>query len=195
MASRYDTRTALIVVDVQNDFADPDGALSVAAGEVVVRAVNVELEAARNANATIAYTQDWHPPSTSHFATDGGTWPVHCVQGTWGAPLHPDLLVAGQVVRKGSNGEDGYSGFTMRDPLTHENASTGRDEALRDRGIERAVVVGLALDVCVKETALDARRLGYGCSVVRDASAPVEMEAGDGDRACAELTAAGVDVR
>jgi len=75
----YDDRTALLVVDVQNDFAEPAGSLSVAGGLDVVPVVNAEVQAARAAGALVVYTQDWHPPSTPHFAKDGGAWPVHCV--------------------------------------------------------------------------------------------------------------------
>ena len=103
----YDRLTALVVVDVQNDFADPAGSLYVGGGEQVVPFANAEVERALEAGATIVYTQDWHPPTTPHFEKDGGIWPVHCVQGTWGADLHPDLRVEGPVVRKGSGGEDG----------------------------------------------------------------------------------------
>ena len=195
MADPYDSRTALIVVDVQNDFADPHGSLYVAGGDRVVEAVNAEIEAARGAEATIVYTQDWHPPATPHFVTDGGTWPVHCVRDTWGAALHPDLIVDGPTVRKGTGGEDGYSGFTMQDPESGEVSPTGLHELLRQHETERVVVVGLALDVCVKATALDAVELGYDTSVVADASAPVEVEPGDGDRAVAEMREIGVTVR
>ncbi|MDM7089799.1 isochorismatase family protein, partial [Enterobacter asburiae] len=117
MPERYDTSTALLVVDVQNDFADPDGGLYVSSGEEVVPIVNDEVAAARAAGAAVLYTQDWHPESTPHFAKDGGTWPTHCVQGTWGAQFHPDLDVDGPVVRKGTDGGDGYSGFSVRDPV------------------------------------------------------------------------------
>ena len=171
MPARYDPATALVVVDVQNDFADPEGSLTVAGAGAVVVAVNAEVDAALAAGATVAYTQDWHPPSTPHFAKDGGVWPVHCVGATWGAAFHPDLVVAGEVVRKGSGGEDGYSGFTMRDPITGATRSTGLDELLRERGVERVVVVGLALDYCVKATALDALGLGYACEVPLGATA------------------------
>lgn len=194
MAARYDERTALIVVDMQNDFADPAGALSVPGGIDVVGDVNAEIVAARSAGALVVYTQDWHPPRTPHFVTDGGPWPVHCVRDSWGADFHPALQVDGPTVRKGTGGEDGYSGFTMRDPVTEEDTSTGLDELLRDRGIERVVVVGLALDYCVKATALDAARLGYHVEVLLDATAAVEMTPGDGARAVEELTAAGVSV-
>lgn len=195
MSDSYDSRTALVVVDVQNDFADPAGSLFVAGGDQVVTAVNTEIEAARAGDATIVYTQDWHPPETPHFVTDGGTWPVHCVRDTWGAELHSDLTVDGPTVRKGTGGEDGYSGFSMQDPESGEVSGTGLHELLQQHDTEQVVVVGLALDVCVKATALDAVRLGYDTVVVADASAPVELEPGDGDRAVAEMREAGVTVR
>jgi nicotinamidase/pyrazinamidase len=191
----YDASTALIVVDVQNDFADPAGSLHVPGGERVVDAVNGEIEVARSAGAHVVYTQDWHPPRTPHFITDGGPWPVHCVRDTWGAELHPRLIVAGAAIRKGTAGEDGYSGFTMADPVTAERRSTGLGELLEARGVEQVVIVGLALDYCVKATALDAVELGYGCTLVREATAPVDVQAGDGDRAEQELIDAGVAVR
>lgn len=190
--ARYDASTALVVVDVQNDFADPDGSLYVRDAESVIDVANVEIEAARAAGALIVYTQDWHPPDTPHFAKDGGTWPVHCVGGTWGAELHPRLVVDGERVRKGTDGEDGYSGFTVADPVSGETSPTGLDGLLRERGIERAVVLGLATDYCVKATALDATRLGYTTTLVADGVRPVEMEPGDGQRAIDEMTAAGV---
>jgi nicotinamidase/pyrazinamidase len=187
----YGPDTALVVVDVQNDFADPQGSLSVAGGEHVVEAVNEEVDRARAAGAAVVYTQDWHPPSTPHFEKDGGVWPVHCVAGSWGAQLHPRLVVAGPVVRKGTQGEDGYSGFTMRDPRTGEETSTGLAERLRAAGARSVVVVGLATDYCVKATALDALALGFGVTVVRDAVAAVDVEPGDGARALDEVVAAG----
>jgi nicotinamidase/pyrazinamidase len=189
---RYDRRTALVVVDLQNDFADPAGGLSVADGAAIVPIVNGEIKAAIAAGGFVVYTQDWHPESTPHFAKDGGTWPVHCVGGTWGAELHPDVRVEGPRVRKGVNGEDGYSGFTMRDPTTDETVPTQLDELLRDRRIERAVVCGLATDYCVKATALDAARLGYETYLLLDAVRPVDLAPGDGDRAIDEMRAAGV---
>ena len=194
MVATYSSPVALVVVDVQNDFAEPSGALSVPGGEEVVRAVNDEIVAATTDGALVVYTQDWHPPRTPHFVTDGGPWPIHCVRDTWGAALHPDLVVAGPVVRKGTGGEDGYSGFTMRDPVTGEDMSTGLDEMLRDAGIQRVVVVGLALDYCVKATALDAVALGYACEVPLAATAAVEVSPGDGQQAIEELEAAGVRV-
>src|SRR3972149_4145553 len=104
---RYGPRTALVVVDVQNDFADPKGSLSVTGGEATIPVVNGQAAAATAAGAFVVYTQDWHPAHTPHFAQDGGVWPVPCVAGTWGAELHPALIVVGEGVRKGSNGGGG----------------------------------------------------------------------------------------
>ncbi|HEY8772777.1 MAG TPA: isochorismatase family protein, partial [Candidatus Limnocylindria bacterium] len=121
----------------------------------------------------------------------GGVWPVHCVAGTWGAELHPGLVVAGPSVRKGSNGEDGYSGFTMRDPTTGEDRPTELDGLLQQHAVERVVICGLATDYCVRGTVLDARRLGYETVVLTDAIAAVELAPGDGARALAEMAEAG----
>ncbi len=191
MRDRYGSRTALIVVDVQNDFADPAGSLFVKGAADVVRMINGEIRAATVAGSIVAYTQDWHPESTAHFAKDGGVWPVHCVGGTWGAAFHPELTVAGPSVRKGENGEDGYSGFSMKDTGTGETKPTELEAVLRERGIEKVVVVGLATDYCVSATALDATRLGFATEVLQDAIAAVDLQPGDGDRARAAMAAAG----
>ena len=190
----YDASTALVVVDVQNDFADPAGSLYVRGGEDVPAFVNAELAAARAAGALVVFTQDWHPSETPHFVTSGGVWPVHCVGGTWGAELHPALDAAPSEprIRKGTGGEDGYSGFTVAHPLTGEKASTGLEAILRQAGIRRVVVVGLATDYCVKATALDAAALGFDAAVLREGIRAVDLAAGDGDRAIAEMEAAGV---
>lgn len=187
----YDSSTALIVVDVQNDFADPNGSLYVSGGETIIPVVNEEMTRARDAGAAVVYTQDWHPESTPHFQKDGGIWPVHCVQDTWGADFHPDLEVKGEVVRKGTGGEDGYSGFTIRDPASGAEKSTELADLLRKRGVERVVVVGLATDYCVKETALDAVRLGFETTVRAEAMRAVDLQPGDGDRALEDMASAG----
>lgn len=187
----YGASTALIVVDMQHDFADPSGSLFVAGGDHIVPTVNNHIAQAVEAGSFVVYTQDWHPNETPHFVTGGGVWPVHCVRDTWGAALCDDLALAGPVVRKGTNGEDGYSGFTMRDPLTGDEQPTELNELLVERSITDVVVVGLALDVCVKATALDAVANGYSVAVVVDAVRAVELEAGDGSRAISELNAAG----
>ena len=188
----FDPAVALLVVDVQNDFADPDGSLSVTGAEEVVRAANELVRQAHAAGSHVVYTQDWHPPHTPHFEQDGGVWPVHCVAGTWGAQFHPALTVDGPTVRKGTAGEDGYSGFTMRDPVGGAECSTGLAELLRSNGVTAVVIAGLATDYCVRATALDAVGLGFQTTVARDAVAAVDVEPGDGERALEELAAAGV---
>jgi nicotinamidase/pyrazinamidase len=192
--SRYDARTALVVVDLQNDFADPAGSLSVAGGADVIPVVNRAVRDATEAGALVVATQDWHPESTPHFAKDGGVWPVHCVGGTWGAELASGFELPADVprVRKGTNGEDGYSGFTMRDPESGEEIPTELEGILRTRGIERLVVCGLATDYCVLATALDAVRLGFEVELLADAVAAVNLKPGDGERALSQMADAGV---
>ncbi|MCH7585260.1 MAG: isochorismatase family protein [Acidobacteria bacterium] len=187
----YDSETALVVVDVQNDFADPEGGLSVADGAAVVPVINQHIAAANEAGGHVVYTADWHPGSTPHFAKDGGIWPVHCVADTWGSEFHPDLVVDGPVVRKGSNGEDGYSGFTMRDPQTEETTPTELAAMLREWGVTKLIVTGLATDYCVKATALDGLSEGFSVHLIRDAVRSVDLEEGDGDRALTEVESAG----
>lgn len=188
------TRLGLIVVDMQNDFADPDGSLFVEGGDQIVVDVNELVATTQAAGGLVTYTQDWHPPSTPHFMDDGGIWPVHCVRDTWGAELHPDLAVVGPIVRKGTGGEDGYSGFTMQDPVTGEKQATELHDLLRTEGVGRVTVIGLAFDVCVKATALDAVANGYAVRVVQAASASVNLEDGDGERAATEMANAGVEL-
>jgi nicotinamidase/pyrazinamidase len=194
MAS-YDSRTALLVVDVQNDFADPAGSLYVAGGEQIVPIVNAHVEEARRAGALVVYTQDWHPEHTPHFQQDGGIWPVHCVEDSHGSAFHPDLLVADhEVVRKGHDGRDGYSGFSVRDPLSGERGDTILHEMLTAAGVERLVICGLATDYCVVETVLDARMLGYPVEVLTDAVRAVELQPGDGAAALARMRDAGAEL-
>jgi nicotinamidase/pyrazinamidase len=118
------------------------------------------------------------------------------VGGTWGSALDPrlELPETAPRVRKGANGEDGYSGFTMRDPTTGQTTTTELEALLRSAGVEAVAVVGLATDYCVKATALDAARLGFQTAVLTDAVAAVDLEPGDGKRALAELQTAGVEL-
>jgi nicotinamidase/pyrazinamidase len=190
----FDPAAALVVVDVQNDFADPRGSLSVAGGHSIIPFINGQVAAATAAGAFVAYTHDWHPAHTPHFAPDGGIWPVHCVMNTWGAELHPALVVAGPVVRKGASGEDGYSGFTMRDSETGSTIPTELEGLLRERGIERVVVCGLATDYCVVATALDAVELGFETSLLLEGIRAVDLVPGDGDRAIGLMRTAGVEI-
>jgi nicotinamidase/pyrazinamidase len=190
-AGRYDRETGLLVVDVQNDFADPAGSLHVREGETVIPIANHEIAEATAAGALVVYTQDWHPESTPHFEKDGGLWPIHCVQGSWGAMFHPELRVTGDVVRKGSSGEDGYSAFSVRDLRSGDTAPTMLQGLLESRGIRKIVVCGLATDFCVVETVTDARDLGYPVVVVREGIRAVDRKAGAGDRAVRRMRDAG----
>lgn len=194
VAPMFDPSVALIIVDVQNDFADPEGSLYVDGGDQILPLVNSLATQAMAAGSPVVLTQDWHPEETPHFIDDGGVWPRHCVRDTWGAALHPNLIVSGPVVRKGVDGEDGYSGFTVKDPLSEETTATELDRLLRDAGATSTVIVGIALDVCVKATAEDAHANGYAVTVIRDATRAVNLEPGDGDRAVEALIAGGIAV-
>ncbi len=188
------TANALLVVDVQNDFADPEGSLYVRDGESVVPFINELIDAATAAGDFVVYSQDWHPESTPHFAKDGGIWPVHCVAGTWGAELHPGLVVSGPTVRKGEGGEDGYSAFTVRDPETERETPTELTAMLRERDVERVRVVGLATDYCVAATAVDAAGAGFTTTVLADGIRGVDLRPGDSARAVARMIEAGATV-
>jgi nicotinamidase/pyrazinamidase len=192
----YDPTTALLVVDVQHDFADEDGSLYVRGGEQIVPIVNEEIRRAAQGGATIVYSQDWHPEVTPHFARDGGIWPVHCVAETWGAGFHEalDVVPDAPVVRKGHDGRDGYSAFSVRDPRSGDVEATQLESLLRERGLERVVIAGLATDYCVVETVLDARRLGHPATVLLDAVRAVDLQAGDGDRALERMRTAGAEI-
>ena len=175
---------ALIVVDFQNDFT-PGGALGVDGGDTIAGRIN-ELAASGDFDLVVA-TRDWHPPEHGSFVRQGGPWPDHCVQGTPGAELHDalDRSRIDVILDKGQDpATEGYSGFE----------ATGLDELLRSRGIDGVTVVGLATDYCVKNTALDALRAGFGVRVERDAVRPVDVRPGDGEAALDELAAAGADV-
>ncbi len=191
----YDERTALLIVDVQNDFADPAGSLSVRGGRDIVPVIGAEIERATAAGALVVYTQDWHPESTPHFRKDGGVWPVHCVGGTWGSELLPELpVVEGARIRKGTGGEDGYSAFSVRDPQSGRTAPTRLERILREHGIERVVITGIATDYCVVESALDARRVGFRTEVLTEAIRAVDLHPGDGDEAIRRMREAGAEL-
>jgi nicotinamidase/pyrazinamidase len=173
---------ALIVVDVQNDFC-PGGALEVPDGDQVVEPVN---ELGSRVDFVVA-TRDWHPPDHSSFKEFGGPWPVHCVQGTTGAELHPGVRreQIDFVIDKGQVRDlEGYSGFE----------GTELERLLRERDVDVVHVAGLALDVCVRATALEARRAGWRVVLHRSATRPVDVQPGDGERAIEELRRAGVEV-
>ena len=193
----YVPSTALIVVDMQHDFVDPSGSLYVRGGQDIVAPITQEIRAARAAGATVVFTQDWHPARTPHFVTDGGIWPVHCVMGTPGAEFVRGLDPDGEpepVVRKGSGPEDGYSGFSVRDLKTDRTRGTELSAILDENGVMDAVIVGLAGDYCVKETAIDGVRLGFGMTVPLTLTRFVELATGDAERAVLAMREAGVEV-
>jgi nicotinamidase/pyrazinamidase len=193
---RHDRSTALLVVDLQNDFADPKGTLYVEGGQEIVPIVNEEIAAAQAAGATVIYTQDWHPEVTPHFEIDGGIWPVHCVGDTWGSEFLAGLEVGptSEILRKGTDGKDGYSAFSVRDPRSGDVTATRLEALLRERGLERLVIVGIATDYCVKESVLDARRLDFASVVLRDGVRAVNRAAGDDELAFDAMAAAGAEI-
>ena len=172
---------ALLIVDFQNDFT-PGGALAVRDGDAIAARVD-ELARSGDYDLVVA-TRDWHPPDHGSFAAQGGPWPVHCVQGTHGAELHPtlDRALVDVVVDKGQDPDaDGYSGFE----------ATGLTELLRERGIDELTITGLATDYCVLNTALDALREGFAVTVEEAAVRAVELQPGDGQRALEQVRSAG----
>ncbi len=192
---------ALIVIDLQNDFC-PGGALAVAGGDEIVSGINDLM----TDFGAVVLTQDWHPASHSSFAANhtGAApfsltqmpygpqvlWPSHCVQGTSGAAFHSDLDTkrADLIIRKGFRPAiDSYSAFYENDHAT----ATGLDGYLRDRGVSRLVLVGLATDFCVAYSALDAARLGYEVSVRMDLCRAIDLDGSLGAMV-AKMEAAGV---
>ncbi len=171
-----------MIVDFQNDFTPPDGALAVPDGHEVADRLN-ELAASPRFELVVA-TRDWHPPEHGSFDRNGGPWPVHCVQGTEGAELHPSLDRAGVdvVLDKGQDPHtEGYSAF--------ERPELG--ELLRERGVEALTIAGLATNICVRGTALDALAAGFRVTVDSAGSRGVDIEPGDTDGALRELEQAG----
>jgi len=176
---------ALLIVDYQNDFAAPDGALAVPEGEAIAGRLN-ELARSGDYDLVVA-TRDWHPSDHGSFRAAGGPWPPHCVQNTSGAELHEGLdgNAVDLVLDKGQDPEtEGYSAFDGTELTT----------ILRDHGIDEVTVVGLATDYCVRSTALDALREGFRVRVDVDGVRGVEVAAGDSQRALDEVRAAGAEV-
>lgn len=195
---------ALIIVDVQNDFV-PGGALAVSGGNEIVPLINKLMLQ----YPVIVATQDWHPANHGSFsanhpgtnpgamATLGGLpqilWPVHCVQNTWGAQMHPELDVSKieKVFQKGTDPEiDSYSGFFDNG----HKKSTGLGEWLQERGVTTVDVCGLATDYCVRFTALDAKGLGFDTTLILDASRGVNLKEGDVEASVREMSEAGIKI-
>ncbi len=179
---------ALLVVDVQNDFC-PGGALGVQNGDAVVAPLNRMIEWTARHGGTVYATRDWHVPDAPHFKAYGGIWPVHCVQQTPGARFYPGLRLSPDaiVVNKGdSPASDGYSAFEGH---TETGASLG--DNLREKGIDRLYIGGLATDYCVRQSVLDAVKTGFQVTVLTDAIAGVNLKPDDSARALDEMRKAG----
>lgn len=183
-------KSALVIVDVENDFT-PGGALAVADGDRVVPVLNRYAERFAAAGLPVYASRDWHPAVTSHFKEYGGIWPPHCVQGTKGAEFHPDLTLPEEatVISKGMDPDrDSYSAFDALDP-----DGTPLAESLRRKGVQHLYVGGLASDYCVKWTVLEALRHGFRATFLADASLGVNLQPHDSEKAIEEMIAAGAD--
>ncbi|MGB9914037.1 MAG: nicotinamidase [Candidatus Bathyarchaeales archaeon] len=176
---------ALMIVDVQNDFCS-GGALPVPEGEQVVPVLNDYIRIFKKANAKIVATRDWHPPNHISFKAQGGPWPPHCVQNTEGARFHPNLKLPNDVsiISKATDPlKEAYSGFD----------GTELADMLNKAGVTRVFVGGLATDYCVKNTALDARKLGFETVLLLDAVRGIDAKPGDVKAAIDEMTKNGVE--
>ena len=181
-----ESKKALIVVDVQNDFC-PGGSLAVAHGDEVVAPLNKLMKEFLDRGEPVYKTRDWHPLKARHFTDYGGTWPVHCVQNTSGAEFPPELLDDPRidVISKGiDEGADGYSGFD----------GTQLAKSLRDEGVKEVWVGGLATDYCVKHTVLGALKEGFKVKALAEAMRPVNINPDDGHKALEEMSAAGAEI-
>ncbi|MFO7760445.1 MAG: isochorismatase family protein [Thermodesulfobacteriota bacterium] len=180
------TGDALIIVDLQNDFL-PGGSLAVPRGEQVIGPLNKVIFLFTEKKLPIFATRDWHPAGHVSFMAQGGPWPQHCVQETKGAFFASDLKIPCQarIVSKGTNqGQDNYSGFE----------GTDLDSQLCNLQVGRLFVGGLAQDVCVKSTVLDACRLGYKVFVLQDGTRPVNLKPDDGEKAFNQMEEAGARI-
>ena len=179
------SKQALIVVDVQNDFC-PGGTLAVAHGDEVVPPLNRLIDEFLERGDPVYKSRDWHPPKTKHFRVHGGTWPVHCVQNTEGAEFHPRLKEDPRihVISKGLGDTDCYSAFDETDLA----------EQLHEEGVEELVVGGLATDYCVKATVLAGLEKGFKVKALANAMRAVNLNPGDGERAIQEMKAAGAQI-
>jgi nicotinamidase/pyrazinamidase len=184
-------KDALVLVDPQIDFC-PGGALPVVDGDKIMPILNQYIGKFRRAGVPIFATRDWHPEKTSHFNTGGGPWPPHCIQGSKGAQFHPHLKLPLEAVilsaGMGSD-EDGYSGFLGRDDSGAQLA-----DLLRQRGVERIFVGGLATDYCVKHTVIDGLKQGFKVVLLEDAVRGVNLRPGDSKQAIEEMVRSGAEV-
>ncbi len=172
-------KSALVIVDVQNDFI-PGGALPVPDGDKVIDPLNQYIQLFRQQGRPIFATRDWHPPNHISFKEYGGIWPPHCIQNSWGAEFHPNLKLPKDtiIISKATDpNKEAYSGFQ----------GTELDDILKSKGIKRLFIGGLATDYCVKNTVLDALELGYETILLLDAIKGVDVNKGDSEKAIDEM--------
>ena len=179
-------RSALIVVDMQNDFC-PGGSLAVADGDRIVTDINKLVASFEKDGCPVFFTRDWHPYNHCSFSENGGMWPVHCVAETEGAEFCSDLYIpdTAVIISKADNPDaDAYSGFQ----------GTDLDKRLKTVGVTEVTVCGLATDYCVKATALDALEAGFHVRVAENAVKPVNVNPGDGYKAFKEMKERGIKI-
>lgn len=180
-----DATQALLLVDLQNDFFPPQGALAVSHGDQIIPVVNEYIKKFQGKDLPIFASRDWHPLKTGHFKGHGGLWPSHCVQNTKGARFHPNVLLPEEaiIVSKGMKPEeDAYSVFQAYGP-------DGKDfrSLLHTLGVKHIYIAGLATDYCVKSTVLDACTMGLQVTVLLDGIRGVDLEVSDSARALDQM--------
>ncbi len=184
MKVKLSSKDALIVVDMQKDFM-PTGVLPVPEGDKIVPSLNEYIKLFEAKNLPVFFTRDWHPENHISFKDYGGIWPPHCVQNTEGAEFHEELYIPADnkfIISKGTSPDfDAYSGFQ----------GTQLEDLLRERGVKRVFVGGVATDYCVKNTVLGALNLGFSVVLLLDAIKGVDLSPGDSDRAIEEMLTAG----
>jgi nicotinamidase/pyrazinamidase len=180
--------SALLIVDVQNDFC-PGGSLAVPDGDAVVPVLNRYIALFQAKGRPILASRDWHPAQTTHFRAYGGIWPPHCVQQTEGAAFHPDLQLPPQAVILSKGMDPARDAYSVFQAVTA--AGTPCHDYLQQTGINHLFVGGLATDYCVKASVLDARQLGLAVTLLTDGIRGVNLQPDDAERAMAEMTGAG----
>ncbi len=180
---RPDRESLLLLVHPQNDFC-PGGALPVPGGDEIIPLINKYIQHFVSQGSSLVATRDWHPANHCSFVEQGGPWPPHCIQGSRGAQFHPDLrLPPGMMIVSGATNpkQEAYSGFD----------GTSLEERLEDLGVNTLYVVGLATDYCVKQTVLDACKLGFRVVILEDAVRGINIKPGDSQTAISETVAVG----
>ena len=181
-----DRKSVLLLVHLQNDFC-PGGALAVTEGDQIIPVANACIRFFASEGFGIVATRDWHPENHCSFQAQGGPWPPHCVQGSRGSQFHPDLrMPPGTLIVSGATNpkKEAYSGFD----------GTSLEDRLEDLDAQTLFVIGLATDYCVKQTVLDACRLGFRVVVLGDGVRGIDVELGDSDKALQEMQAVGAVV-